>query len=543
MRYLYIFIPVLVAIMTTSCQKNFLTRDNPTSTTDEQWWTTDAELQSALAVVYGGMPAGCYQYTPNSYASFSGETDDAEWHANYFSEINIVAQGNATPDLPLEKLSVVTNAIYPLWQTDYAMIRDANRFIEHAAKAYDDSTLIKRYIMEARALRAWYHLDLFLYYGANIPLVTTSVTPDASAQPAAGLNKLIPFITSELEACAEVLPVSYPSANDRYRITKGTCLTLEAWAFLNAHMYPEAAAAAKKVIDLGVYHLYYNTADSADSYRDLFLYTGSSNTEVIWRSQKNYGCYLRFGPASAGGSTNLSPTASLVNTYETLQGKTLDELGPDSTQIYEEYPNYLNNRDPRLAGSIFCPGDSFEGMVLNPFNSSPSNRDRLNAVNSTVTGYWARKYVDPQDKGHPSTSSLDFLLFRYADVLLMYAEAEVESGNWQDPQVITYLNMIRRRAGMPDVNVLEYNSQEKMRQLYRRERRVELSFEGSRLFDIRRWGIGNQVMNGTVYGATNPETGQIVTVENRQYADKNNVWPIPIQEITSNPALKQNPGY
>jgi hypothetical protein len=142
------------------------------------------------------------------------------------------------------------------------------------------------------------------------------------------------------------------------------------------------------------------------------------------------------------------------------------------------------------------------------------------------------------------SGTLDFMIVRYAEVLLDYAESLVELGDWQNPDVVDCLDQIRERAGMPDVNTAEYNSQQKMRELVRRERTIELAFEGQRYFDIRRWGIANEVMNGTVYGATNPETGQVTVVEDRKYdPNRDSLWPIPLGELNANPNMVQNPGY
>jgi hypothetical protein len=135
------------------------------------------------------------------------------------------------------------------------------------------------------------------------------------------------------------------------------------------------------------------------------------------------------------------------------------------------------------------------------------------------------------------------MLYRYAGVLLTYVEALVESGQWNHPDVVKYLNEIRNRAGMPNVNTTVYNNEAKMRELYRRERRVELAFEGFRLFDIRRWHIGEQVMNGPVSGATNPANGQTVIVESRTFSEKHYLWPIPQRELDGNSLMTQNPGY
>src|SRR5690606_26587532 len=111
--------------------------------------------------------------------------------------------------------------------------------------------------------------------------------------------------------------------------------------------------------------------------------------------------------------------------------------------------------------------------------------------------------------------NLNFIAIRYTEMMLSYVEALVESGQWDHPDVKTYLNQIRRRAGLPDYDEAKYNSQEKLRELYRRERFVELALEGTRLFDIRRWKIGNEVLDGPVYGAYNPDADRRVRVEDR----------------------------
>src|SRR5690606_40844565 len=134
---------------------------------------------------------------------------------------------------------------------------------------------------------------------------------------------------------------------------------------------------------------------------------------------------------------------------------------------------------------------------------------------STFSGYWVKKYLDVRDRQGART--LDFILMRYAEVLLNYVEGLIEAGRSDDPDVLKYLNMIRQRAGMPEVDATVYHSQSTLRELVRRERQAELAFEGHRFFDIRRWGIANEVMNGPVYGATNPVTGVTYEIETRKY--------------------------
>ena len=211
-------------------------------------------------------------------------------------------------------------------------------------------------------------------------------------------------------------------------------------------------------------------------------------------------------------------------------------------EIDKRHPNYNNNRDPRITASILLPGEVFGGQTLKPFDSDVLNPDRIGADGSTLTGYWIKKYLDVKDR--QGTRNLEYILLRYAEVLLNYVEGLIETGRHNDPDVIKYLNMIRSRAGMPNVDVSVYNSQDKLRELVRRERQAELAFEGQRFYDIRRWGITNDVMNGVVYGATNPETGETYVVETRTYNPNRDLfYPIPQNEMVTNENMVQNPGY
>lgn len=526
-----IFPTLLLCLLMSACTKDFLTKDHPTGTTDEFFWKTETQIRTSLAELYAGIPTGQFDYQPNPRVIFTGMTDDATWTANFMGEVYTFGLGNGLADMPQSQYA---NAIQPLWTRNYSLIRHASRFLEHAGEAYIDEKQKKQYIAEARTLRAWFHLDLMLYYG-EIPIVTTAVTPNNASLVKNTRAEVLNFIITELDQAAPDLPEEY-SEVERYRISKGANYTFKTVALLNNGKYAEAAVAAKKVIDLNKYELY-------NSYANLFTYAGMQNKErILMKIRGNHEAFGRSSPASVGGTSTLNPTAALVNEYETKQGKTLTELGIDSVNIYKKNPNYHNNRDPRLNVTILYNGVDFFGTI-SPFNNTPSNPNRIGALYSSRTGFWMRKYVDNSDRNRPYEGDLDHMVFRYADVLLMYVEALVESGKWNDPDVAKYLNMVRNRAKMPNVNLTVYNSQEKMRTLYQRERRVELALEGHRLFDIRRWRIADKVMNGPVYGATNPNNGETVIAETRTFSNKDWLWPIPAREIQGNPKMIQNDGY
>src|SRR5699024_10787992 len=140
-----------------------------------------------------------------------------------------------------------------------------------------------------------------------------------------------------------------------------------------------------------------------------------------------------FAPFGIGGQTYISPTAKMVNMYETLQGKTLQSMSVDSTKYYELHPGF--NRAPRLKASIYYPGEDYMGQyTLKPFEGTS---DKIGIPKSTATGYWVGKYLDSKDLQRKG-GSLDFMFLRYAEVLLNYVEALEELGDWQNPDIEKY---------------------------------------------------------------------------------------------------------
>jgi len=518
------------AVILLTCQgcEEFITHDSPSGVTDVQWWNTETDAKAALKSVYAGIPAGS---SGRNTMYFAGMSDEAVHRGDFKGAYDLYTRG--THDTRWGDALAI-------WRDDYIDIRRANRFLENIHRVYMSETDKTRMKYEARALRAYYHMELLMLFG-DIPLVTKSVLPNENQLPRTDSKTVYDFIMAELKECAENLPKEYVNA-EAWRISSGAC-----WAFITRLAlyykdYPTARDAAKAIIEQKAYSLYKSSNSNANSFAELFSYAGELNKERIFYSEN--GCsnaWTSFAPAGIGGETYLSPTNTVVDNFETKQGNTIFELGPDSVKIYQKNPNYRNNRDPRLSASIFYPGESFQNKyTLDPFNNKT---DKIGETKSTVTGYWIKKYIDPMDQ-QAKKGTLDFMIIRYAEVLLSYVEALVELDDWQNPDVLEYLNEVRNRAKMPSVQAFKYNSKEKMRELVRRERQAELAFEGQRYFDIRRWGIVNEVMNGDVYGATNPQTGEIVKVQTRKYnPERDALWPIPDLEIYANPNMEQNPKY
>lgn len=538
-RLIYITMVTLCLTSLCSCKK-FLERNSPTATTDEKFWKLESDLRGNLESIYDGIPSGAltYNWFSNSFMHLEGISDNLIFKADYLGDVT---------NIPLGLTTSSTDIYKEYYQKSYDFIRKASRFLENYGTAYvEDPKVKERYAAEARALRAWYHLRLWLLYGP-VPIVDHSLSANEAMKAKASEAEIVKFIGDEFIAAIPDLPNSY-TENESRRLSRGFCYSALAILYLNAKDYVKAAEYAKIVItdkNKFGYDLHKAVNPTTNSYADLFTYNGINSKErILYRSGGNKEAFFRQVPKSLGGQAVSSPTASLVDSYETLQGKTIQELGSDSLAIYTKQPKYNNNRDPRLTATILVPNETFLNRTFQPFDQSTSNIDRVGQSQSTQSGYLSKKYVDADDVSKPHDGSLSFFVIRYAEIILTYVEALIEKGDHNNPDVITYINMVRNRAGMPGVSATQYNTQEKLRTLLRRERRVEFAMEGTRLYDIRRWKIAEQVLNGPVYGAYNPVSQSLYLSETRVFkANRDYVWPIPYREINSNSNIIQNPNW
>jgi hypothetical protein len=273
-----------------------------------------------------------------------------------------------------------------------------------------------------------------------------------------------------------------------------------------------------------------------------------------------------------GANVDVEPTRELADRFPMIDGLPIDQspmYDPAPPQItYSDYstgadPTVVTlgeyaNRDPRFYGTILFPGGEFNGQIYNSYPScssgapegycSPtSDRILLTDYNNTYTGYIAQKYVTPVDQPDPWNSGLNMIKMRYADVLLMYAEAKAELGQL-DGTVNAVLNEIRDRAGLPTNVDVTGMAQADAIDWIRNERIIELAWEGLHLADIKRWGTAEDVMNGPVHGIQIADANMNFAPVPGQWirsfaAPRDYLWPIPASERDLNPNLGQNPGY
>jgi hypothetical protein len=338
------------------------------------------------------------------------------------------------------------------------------------------------------------------------------------------------------------------------RVTKGAAMALKANFLLFAASplnnasndqakWKAASDAAKAVIDLGTYSLY-----KPAKYENIFL--DRANSEVILAKYYN-------STASDWGPTNFestvdrdlspngfggwgmgTPSQNIVDDFEMADGSKFDWNNPVLAA------NPYKNRDPRFYASIFYDGMPYKGRTIDTYEGGQDNPigATVEPTNATVTGYFLRKYVNPTKDVTKWVSDCQAIFIRLSEIYLNYAEAQNALGN--DGEALKYVNMIRQRAGMPDVTGAGTVLRDKIRQ----ERRIELAFEGQRYYDLRRWkileqGMGNAMGIKIVKNIDGTKTYSKKTVQTRIYSEKVYWQPIPVSEIQKNSKLLQNPGY
>ena len=540
------FILSIVAVtllLFAACKKDFLNRAPQDAYSNSSLWTSANDASAALAGVYNGQGWG-YGDDGNGWSA-----------ATWIVYLDCVSD-NAYSQYPWEGFQAYGNGTINPSTGDasaynYTAITRCNFFLANIGNTPMDAKLKANMIAQVRFIRAYEYFVMSQLYG-DVPLVTTLLTPEQSlASVRTPKTDVVTFILSELAAAAPDLSLVNNSGDGH--ITQGAALALKARVELYNGNYANCVADCQAVMKMG-YSLY-------PSYSDLFRMVSQANNPEIIASEQyvenpvdNSNGVLGVMPSnSSGGWSSIDPLQNLVDAYEMANGKPITDpaSGYDPTNPYA-------NRDPRLAATILYPGAPFKQAgattttYFDPLDAASPDY-YASGNNTSPSGYVVKKYTSNlNDFDNLFQSGLNMTVIRYAEVLLTDAEAKIEQGTI-DQTVYADINLVRNRAGMPSVDQSVYNTQASLRALVRNERRVEFAFEGLRWFDIQRWQIGTQVMNGTVYGAKTGTvdattgkytiTGSPLKVESRVFVNKNYLWPIPQSEIDKDKSLKQNPGY
>ncbi|ANE52645.1 RagB/SusD family nutrient uptake outer membrane protein [Flavisolibacter tropicus] len=516
---------------------------------------------------------------------------------------NITDIGYARPGTnytsPITSALTTDNALaVKPWEVHYRSIARCHSVLDNLEriKGAMADPAYKQLDAELRFIRAYCYSQLIELYG-DVPLLKSSVDLSNANVPRSPKQEIEQFLIDDLTAVADNLPVSQAQFG-RVRASRVAAYMLKARVALYAKQYQVAADAANKAIslagsqhDLTPFNSTINfvgkdhTVGEPDV-SNIFGHQGfATSKEWIWIAEYNkavpgntHNQQYYSGSRLGKGVCYWGPTQDLINTFQAKDGLPITE-----SPLYDASKPF-ENRDPRLdmycvrpharyLGYQFEPQTSFSTVknywpVINGQSGTPSsvaNADATNAFRS-FSGYLWRKHVDLADFASTSVSGvsdLDVGIFRFAELLLIYAEAKIEA-NSIDNTVYDAINRIRRRAQMPDLPA--GLTQAQLRKALRYERKVELANDGLRWYDLRRWGIANTVMNGFLYLNRDAKawTKQVLTgfddsytpiynqTEAKKYfttqdvvykVGKDERWPVPKSEMDANNKLVQNNGY
>lgn len=479
-----------------SCKKGLLDVAPPDRLSTNIFWKTEADADLALAGLYNYMYSGSGGYATSQYQvmAWDNYSDDSYGQYNYGGGTNALSSA-ITPSSG--------DFVFSYYNNNYRAIAAINSFLANVGKVLIGDKLAK-YKGEGYFLRAFNYFCLAQLYG-NVPIVKDDPFTLDFKKGLAKSNRadVLKFVEEDLDAAIAALPDnSYGSGH----AVKGTAQGYKVRALLFEKKYAEAAALAKQIIDGNKYSLNPNYAAN-------FYKPDQNSSKEIMFSVK----YLL---------PNIQhQDVALAVHMQRWKG----ELG--TQDLINEY----ETGDPRKTMTFFFAGDTqAQGW---PFTGDLSVATP--GKDSWIQGYYAiKKWLTPgmTNPDYGALDDNDFVLLRFADIKLMYAEAQNEAAG-PDASVYTQVNDVRARPGVNMAPLSAGLTKDQMRDAIRHERRVEFAMEGLRYFDLRRWGIATQKLNGFV---PNPLAPTIKT----KYEDKYEFWPIPQTEIDRNaPVLLQNPNY
>ena len=416
-------------------------------------------------------------------------------------------------------------------------------------------------------LRAFYFFELARRYG-DIAMPTRVLTiEEANTIGKMSFDEVIGFIVAECDACAADgnLPNTYVGepGNETGRITRGFALALKSKALLYAaselhnpsmdvERWKRSAKAALDLIETGLYSL--DPADKSNNITSPEVVLLRMNSDDNTFELRNFPIRFTEGRRTTA-ATGTFPTQELVDAFQTKNGYPVT-LGVNGWQCDDPQFNAQTpyaNRDLRFARTILANGSQFKGSMIETYVGGSDYASI--AEGGSPTGYFLRKYIQESTNLNPNTpvsNKHHWIVYRYAETLLTYAESMIEAFGDPDYTDETYpysarwaINQVRANVGMPDITV---TGKTDFIAALRNEWRVEFAFEDHRFWDVRRWKIGDATQR-RIHGVEITRTGSEYTFrrkvcEQRTWADRMYLYPIPQSELYKNPNLApQNTGW
>ena len=502
------YLAFALLVLLCGCSKDFLNKNPTDQIPDGSFWKTQADADAGLTAVYSYLIQG-YNYTSSTNTGQGWGSGTPYWETltdnAYSSAFGTIATGT---------IEATTGLIQSdAYSTPYKAIQACNTFLANIGNVPLDAATMNRYVGEVRFIRGYYYFLLTQLYG-DVVLTYRPLGKDSAGYrlPRTPKAVVIDSVLSDLNFAAANLP------NTAYigHVVRGTALGYIAKVYLTLQDWPDAAATANKIMTENKFSLY------TGGYRGLFLKPGQNNNPEIMFSGR-YQVPNAYSPADYlyTYSSSFQPLGYLVNDYECTDG-----LPITSSPLYSSASPY-NNRDPRLLATILTPNVLYKGGI--PF---------VPAAIGASAGFLNKKGVDSTRATVIGTQSdQDWVYLRYAEVLLMYAEAQNELAG-PDPSVYSAVNAVRGRPGVGMPALPPGLSQDSMRTRIRHERRIELALEGQRYFDLKRWRLDRLLMP-----TIKDPSGAL-----RTFPLRDTLWPVPQSEIDlsktyNNAAFRQTPGY
>lgn len=504
----------IIALFTfASCSEDFLERGSLTQLAEGNFWQNENDAQLGINGIYDALQdrvlyGGNLNVTNGAGIPQHDALSDNVFNNWKFEGLGFFMEANVNP---------ATGYFNNFWTANYRGIGRANTAIENIERIPDSnisSEARERLMGQAYFLRALFYMNLAIYF-EEVPLILKVQTLEEAYVPKNTYAEIKQAIESDLNRAIESLPASYPPDRFGYA-TRGAALSLAArWALYNKE-YQRVVDLTTPVLGLG-YGLHNN-------YAQLFTPAGERTNEIVFsvrfiQDQSNNGETFS-STFEAIPRVNDQPMPNLVDDYYCRDGLPITQ-----SPLYN--PNRRNeNRDPRLTASVYFQGDIFLIHLNRPFQGNTATR--------FARKKYTRNNLSPEGIGVGVAGGQDFYVIRYADVLLMRAEALAELG--QLSQVYPLVNQVRARVNMPAIENVEGTglTQGQLIEIVRHERRVELAFEGLRFMDIKRWGIVPQAFARAVADPVPPYNPQYI-------GRRSEVFPIPQQELDANKNLIQNP--
>lgn len=529
-----ILVPALTVFLITGCSEDFLDENPKTALSEGIFWQSEEEAHQALM--------GCYTYD-RGWAERLINLDKSMIYMSHWAGHSSWRDFGYGRE---RQISPTHGSITGIWAKSYRQIARANYFLDNIDKVNMDPT--EKAIMkgEARFLRAYTYFWLFQLW-ENVPLVKTTLTFDeANNVSQAPKQEMVDFILTELTEAAQDLPLRQPPSA-MGRAEKGAALAIKGRLLMSEERWQEAAATYKEIMDLNRYQI-------DPRFKELFESEGENNNEVIFANQlmENEMGEMITQKAIAsslyGGYNACNVFQHVLDKFPMIDGKPIEE-----SAMYDPQ-NPFENRDPRLHATILITGSS--EVFGEVFQGDPETIAKTGQTGPNISGYILQKFWDRDYEGNVMKYGGDYPQIRYAEVLLSRLESELEAGNAVGQGLLDMtINQVRQRAEV-DMPAVTETDPAKLREIVRRERAVELAFEGGvDYFDLKRWRTLQQEASQELYGmkmtddpagydglyAINPE-GHLI-IGNLDFYEHNYLWPIPLNELDINKKLVQNPGY